>query len=193
MAGPVSITQLLIDWNNGNRAALDELTRHVHRELHDLARSYLSRERPNHTLQPTALINEAYLRLIDQAHPVQWENRSHFFGIAARIMRIVLVDHARGRGAVKRGRDWVAVSLEETAVFSPIHQALDILEVDNALSRLAQVDERKARTIELRYFGGMTRDEIAQASGLTVSTVKRDLRLAEAWLRRDLAGRVQTG
>ena len=180
-----AITQLLIDWSNGNSAALDELTPHVYRELHALARTYLSRERRNRTLQPTALINEVYLRLIDESQPIQWEDRSHFFGIAARLMRRILVDHARARDAGKRGGS--AVTLKETVAFSPNH-ALNILEVDDALCRLSQVDKRKANVIELRYFGGMTREETACALGLTVATVKRDLRLAEAWLQRHFTG-----
>jgi RNA polymerase sigma factor (TIGR02999 family) len=189
MAEPPSITRLLIDWSHGNCGALDELTPQVYRELHALARTYLSRNRRNQTLQPTALINEVYLRLIDQSQPVQWEDRSHFFGIAARLMRHILVDYARVRQAAKRGGGAVAVTLEETVAFSPYCHAPDILDVDDALTRLAQVDERKAKVIELRYFGGMSREEIACASGLTLATVKRDLRLAEAWLRRDLMGR----
>ena len=188
MSGPPSITQLLIDWSHGNPAALNELTPQVYRELRALARSRLRRDPRNPTLQPTALINEVYLRLIDQSQPIQWQGRSHFFGIAARLMRNVLVDYARARRAAKRGGQAVAVTLEETAALSPNHTP-DILEVDDALNRLAQVDERKARVIELRYFGGMTCEEVACASDLTVSTVRRDLRLAEAWLRRQLVGK----
>src|SRR5262245_7658786 len=126
MAEPASITQLLVDWSSGNRAALDELTPHVQRELHALARSYLNRNRRNQTLQPTALINELYLRLIDQSQPVQWDGRSHFFGIAARLMRQILIDYARARRAAKRGGGAVAVTLEETAALSPHNQAPDI-------------------------------------------------------------------
>jgi RNA polymerase sigma factor (TIGR02999 family) len=181
-----STTRLLLDWGGGNRDALQELTPHVYRELHGLARAYLNRGRHSLTLQPTALINEVYLRLIDQAPPVQWENRSHFFGVAARLMRNILVDYSRARRAAKRGGEAIVVTLEETMVFSSTSQAPDILDVDAALSRLAQFDERKAKVIELRYFGGMTREEVASAAGLTVATVKRDLRLAEAWLRREL-------
>ena len=179
---------MLIEWTNGNRAALDELTPLVHRELHTLARVYLSRGPRNQTLQPTALINEVYLRLIDQTQPVQWKDRSHFFGVAARVMRHVLVDYHRAQNAAKRGAGTIAVTLEESVAFSPANNAPAILEVDAALNRLAEVDERKAKVIELRYFGGMTREEIACALGLSVATIKRDLRLAEAWLRRDLMG-----
>jgi RNA polymerase sigma factor (TIGR02999 family) len=186
MTGPRSITQLLIDWSEGNPTALDELTPLVYRELHALARTYLSRGRAN-TLQPTELINEVYLRLIDQSQPIKWENRSHFFGIAARLMRLVLVDYARARRAAKRGGEADPITLQETVAFSP-GRAPHVLEVDEALNRLAEVDERKSKVIELRYFGGMNRQEIAAALGLTVPTVKRDLRLAEAWLRRYLTG-----
>ena len=184
--GP-SITRLLVEWSNGSSAALDELTPHIYRELHGLARMYLRRNRRNQTLQATVLINEVYLRLIEQA-PIHWEGRSQFFGITARLMRNVLVDHARARHAAKRGGDAVPITLEETMALSPEH-APDILEVHDALCRLGQVDGRKARIIELRYFGGMTHDEIASVSGVAAATVKRDLRLGEAWLRRDLGGR----
>ena len=187
MDGARSITQLLIDWSRGNRSALDELTPLVYRELHALARTYLNRVGRSQTLQPTELINEIYLRLIEPAHSVQWENRAHFFGIAARLMRIVLVDHARSCHAAKRGGDESPITLKEKEVLAP-GRSPDVLEVDDALSRLARIDERKARVIELHYFGGMTREEIATALGLTVPTVKRDLRLAVAWLRRDLTG-----
>jgi RNA polymerase sigma factor (TIGR02999 family) len=185
---PGTITQLLIDWSNGDRAALDQLTPHVYRELHVLARKYLRQERSSHILQPTALINEVYLRLVDQSCPAQWENRSHFFGIAARLMRMVLVDHARAEHAAKRGGGAARVTLEETVAVSPGQQLPDILDIDAALTRLAAVDERKSKVIELRYFGGMTGEEIACVSGLSLATVKRDLRLGEAWLRRDLTG-----
>jgi RNA polymerase sigma factor (TIGR02999 family) len=185
MEGSASITGLLIQWSEGNQVALAELTPKVHRELHALARTYLRRGRPNQTLQPTALINEAWLRLIDQSQPIRWENRAHFFGIAARLMRIVLVDQIRSRRAAKRGAAAQAITLEETIALSPNH-APDVLEVSEALDRLAKVDERKAQVIELRYFGGMDREEISVAVGVSVATVKRDLRLGEAWLRRFL-------
>jgi len=187
MTEPPSITRLLVNWSNGDRAALDELTPQVQQELHALARIYLSRGRRNQTLQPTALINEVYLRLIDQSQPIQWQCRSHFFAIAARLMRQVLVDYARAHRAVKRGGEAVAVTLDERVAPS-LCQAPDLLDVDEALTRLEHWDERKGKIIELRYFGGMSREEIATACGLTTATVKRDLRLAEAWLRRDLRG-----
>ena len=182
-----SVSQLLIAWGRGEAAALEQLTPRVYGELHKVARAYLRRGRPSQTLQPTALINEAFLRLLDQSQPVQWESRAHFYGIAARVMRLILVDHARARHAAKRGGAVVAVTLDDCmAVCSG--RAPDVLEIDQALDRLAAVDERKAKVIEMRYFGGMDREEVAAALGLTLSTVKRDLRLGEAWLRRFLAG-----
>lgn len=187
MASSPSVTQLLEAWGRGNKAALEELTPQVYGELHSLARSYLSRDRANRTLQPTALINEAFLRLIDQSQPVRWENRAHFFGIAARIMRLVLVDYSRSRRAEKRGGGVEAVTLEETRIFRTTQEP-DVLEVDEALEHLAKVDERKAKIIELRYFGGLSREEVAAAMDLTVPTVKRDQRLAEAWMRRYFSG-----
>ena len=187
MEAAVPVTELLTAWSQGNRAALDQLTPHVYRELHDLAKAYLRRGRPNQTLQPTALINEACLRLLGQAEPIQWENRAHFFGIAARLMRLILVDYSRARNAAKRGGMAHPVTLEDALVLSP-NRAPDVLQVNEALDQLAKVDERKAKVIELRYFGGMDREEIAAALALTVPTVKRDLRLGEAWLRRFLRG-----
>jgi RNA polymerase sigma factor (TIGR02999 family) len=159
----------------------------VQQELHTLARSCLRRYAGGQTLQPTALINEVYLRLIGQAEPVQWEGRAHFFGIAARLMRHVLVDYSRARRASKRGGGAVAITLTEAAAFSPT-PAPDVLDVDEALNRLARVDERKAKIIEWRYFGGMTAEEIACASRLSIATVKRDLRFGVAWLKHDLTG-----
>ncbi len=188
MDGASPVTQLLVEWSHGNQAALEELTPHVYRELHTLAKGYLRRGRPNQTLQPTALINEACVRLLGQSQPVEWENRAHFFGIAARLMRMVLVDYSRARHAAKRGGAVEAVTLDVDAMALSSSRAPDVLEVNEALDHLAKVDERKAKVIELRYFGGMDREEIATALSLTVPTVKRDLRLGEAWLRRFLQG-----
>jgi RNA polymerase sigma factor (TIGR02999 family) len=188
MGGTGSVSRLLIAWGNGETAALEQLTPRIYHELHKLARAYLRRGLPNQSLQPTALINEAYLRLLDQSPPIQWENRAHFFGIAARLMRMILVDQARNRQSDKRGGGAVTLMLRDDMANSP-GRAPEVLEVDEALDRLAAVDERKARVIELRYFGGMDREEVAAALGLTVPTVKRDLRLGEAWLRRFLSGR----
>jgi len=192
MGGTQSISHLLIAWGKGEPAALEQLTPRVYHELHKLARAYLRRGRPNQSMQPTALINEAYLRLLDQSQPVAWENRAHFFGIAARLMRMILVDHERTRRAAKRGGDAAAVTLDDCMAVTP-GRVLDVLQIDQALDRLAVVDERKAKVIEMRYFGGMDREEVASALGLTVPTVKRDLRLGEAWLRRFLAGDPEAG
>jgi RNA polymerase sigma factor (TIGR02999 family) len=186
MGGSPSVSRLLIAWGRGEPSALEELTPRVYGELHKLARAYLRRGRPGQSLQPTALINEAFLRLLDHSQPVQWENRAHFFGIAARTMRLILVDHARAHHAAKRGGAAIAVSLDDCMAICPA-RAPNVLEIDQALDRLAAVDERKARVIEMRYFGGMDREEVAAALGLTLATVKRDLRLGEAWLRRFLA------
>ena len=191
MEGPGSISKLLAAWRSGEPAALEQLTPMVYGELHRLARAYLRRGQPNQSLQPTALINEAFLRLLGQPQAIEWENRAHFFGIAARLMRLILVDQARAHRAAKRGGAAVTITLDDNMALSP-KGAPDVLEVDEALQRLAEVDERKARVIELRYFGGMDREEVAAAMGLTLATVKRDLRLGEAWLRRFLAGDLQT-
>jgi RNA polymerase sigma factor (TIGR02999 family) len=180
------ITLLLARWSEGNPAALAELTPHVYRELRIIAQSYLGTGRKNHTLQPTALVHEAWLRLAGQARPPQWEDRHHFFGVAARLMRLVLVDSARAHHAAKRGGGVVGVTLEGTDVFCSGHP-LDVLEIDQALDRLAEVDERKAKVIELRYFGGLEQEEIARTLGFSLTTVKRDLRLGEAWLGRFLS------
>ena len=186
MESAASVTQLLSRWSQGDRAALEELAPRVQRELHSLARTYLKR-RAHQTLQPTALINEAWMRLLGPSTTIRWENRAHFFGMAARLMRHALVDHARARRAAKRGGGLEAVTLEEIAVLC-LDRTPDVLEVNEALDQLAKVDERKAKVIELRYFGGMTNEEIAAALDLSLSTVTRDLRLGAAWLRRFLAG-----
>ena len=183
----LSISQLLTAWAGGDSAALEQLTPQVYPELYKLARAYLRRGGPHPSLQPTALINEAYLRLLGQSPLPQWENRVHFFGLAARLMRIILVDHARSNHAAKRGGGVGCVTLTDGAGLAHGREP-DVLEINEALERLSEVDERKARVIEMRYFGGMDREEVASALGLTVSTVKRDQRLGEAWLRRFLAG-----
>jgi RNA polymerase sigma factor (TIGR02999 family) len=183
MAVPRSVTELLTDWSNGDHAALEELTPCVYGELLALARSYLRRRRRGHELQESALISEVYLRLMGQPEPIRWESRSHFLGIAARLMRLVLVDYARQHHAAKRGGGAVAMGLEDIMVASP-DQYVNVIAVREALRRLAQKDRRKARVVELRYFAGMSREEIATSLDLTVATVKRDLRFGEAWLRR---------
>ena len=187
MDPPRSVTELLQGWSQGRLDALAELAPQVERELRAIARFHLRRRLGDQTLQPTALINEAYLRLIDKSHPIQFENRAHFFAVAARIMRMVLVDYARARRAEKRGGGVEAITLDDTRVLSA-GSSTDVVELHEGLDELEKVDARKARVIELRYFGGLGREEIAAALGLTLPTVKRDLRLGEAWLRRYLSG-----
>jgi RNA polymerase sigma factor (TIGR02999 family) len=178
------ITRLLIDWRGGDRAALEKLMPLVYDELRRLARHYLSQERPGHTLQATALVNEAYLRLIDQQSS-DWQNRTHFFAVAARIMRHLLVDHARARGYIKRGGGAHQVSLDEAAVVAP-EQSFDLLALDEALNRLAEIDERKVVIVELRYFSGLSVEETAEAMRLSEITIKREWLKAKAWLYREL-------
>jgi RNA polymerase sigma factor (TIGR02999 family) len=181
-----NITQLLKEWNAGDRRALDRLTPLVHDELRRQAARYLRRERPGHTLQTTALINEAYLRLID-AKDVRWQSRAHFFAIAANLMRRVLVEHARRRDAGKRGGSQVRVQLDEALAVAD-ETDVDVLAVDEALDRLAAVDPQQARVVELRFFGGLSVEETARALGVSPKTVKRDWSVARAWLRREIGG-----
>ncbi len=186
MDEPGDITSLLKQWQSGDRAALDALTPAVYRQLRQIAAGYMQRERAGHTLQPTALVHEAYARMGRQLLP-DFESRAHFFAVSAQVMRQVLVDCAREHRAAKRGAGRKDQLLEDAlTVASPDGALEDILTVDEALGRLAAFDERKARVIELRYFGGLERQEIADTLGLTLATVKRDLTLAEAWLRREL-------
>jgi len=174
------VTQLLLAWSDGNRDALDELTPLIYRELKKLAESYLRRERVGHTLQPTALAHEAYIKLIDQ-HNVRWRNRAHFFGIAAQAMRRILVDHARARLAGKRGSGGAVVSLDEAIDVSD-PRADQLIALDEALKRLAQLNPNRGRVIELRYFGGLTLEETAEVLGVSRATVIREWRMAKAWL-----------
>lgn len=177
---PKNLTQLLLAWSNGNQAALEELTPLVHEELRRLAHHYMSRERPDHTLQTTALVNEAYLRLIEQKH-VQCENRTQFFAIAAQLMRHILVDHARSRQCLKRGGGARKVSLDEALTVSQ-EQDADLIALDDALNRLAALDPRKSQVVELRFFGGLSVEETADALKISAVTVMRDWSLAKAWL-----------
>jgi RNA polymerase sigma factor (TIGR02999 family) len=181
------VTRLLGEWRSGNAAALDSLTPLVYRELHRLAAGYLRRERPGHTLQPTALINEAYLRLAGQGEKVDWASRSHFVAVAAQHMRQILVDHARRKLADKRGAGAAAVSLDDAGLFTPERSA-DLLALDEAIGKLAESDARKARAVELRYFGGLELQEIADVTGVSLRTVQNDLRMAQAWLKARLSG-----
>jgi RNA polymerase sigma-70 factor, ECF subfamily len=183
---PLDVTQLLTAWSQGNEAALDELTPLVYNDLHQRARNYLRRERPDHTLQPTALIHEAYLRLVHESKP-EWNDRAHFFAVASRVMRQILVDHARRHQAGKRGSGAANVSLDE-ALAPARSENSDLMALDEALTKLAEFDNRKCRIVEMRYFGGCTVEETAQALGIAGITVMREMRLAEAWLRRAMQG-----
>jgi RNA polymerase sigma factor (TIGR02999 family) len=180
------ITQLLAAWSNGNQAALDKLYPLVYDELHRLARHYMSRERQGHTLQTTALINEAYVRLVDQKQ-VRWANRSHFFAISAQIMRRILIDHARRHAYAKRGGGARQVSLEETAAVLRDRSG-ELIRLDEALKSLAEVDPRRSQVVELRYFGGLSNEEIAGVLKISENTVTRDWNLARAWLYQQLGG-----
>ena len=179
------ITQLLAEWSDGNQSALDELYPLVYDELHRLARRYMSRERKGHTLQTTALINEAYVRIVDQKN-VHWANRSHFFAISAQIMRRILIDHARRHGYAKRGGGAQQVSLDEAAaVTSGIGS--ELLRLDEALKMLAEMDPRRSQVVELRYFGGLNNEEIAGVLHVSENTVTRDWNMARAWLHQQLS------
>ncbi|MDT4967336.1 MAG: hypothetical protein QOJ64_2073 [Acidobacteriota bacterium] len=177
------VTHLLLDWGNGDQSALDKLMPMVYEELRRLAHRYMDREKPDHTLQTSALVNEAYLRLIDQTR-TRWRNRAQFFGIAAQSMRRILVDHARSHHYAKRGGGAVHVQLDEAAVLSD-ESLEDILELSFALDRLLAFDERKCRVVELKYFGGFTVEEIAEALEISKETVARDWSVAKSWLRRE--------
>ncbi len=184
---PHRVTQLLQAWSHGDRAALDELIPLVYHELRRLAHQYMKHERAGHILQTTALVNEAYIRLIE-ADKVKWQDRAHFFAIAARLMRQILVHSARSRNAQKRGGKIRQVSLEESAVFASRPDA-NLVELDDALQALAKIDERKARVVELRFFGGMTLDEVAQELEVSADTVWHDWDLAKTWLYREMSHR----
>jgi RNA polymerase sigma factor (TIGR02999 family) len=183
--GARTLTLLLHDWRGGDRTALDELMPLVYAELHKLAAGYLRGERVGHTFRPTDLVSEAYLRLADGGQP-EWTDRVHFFAIAARTMRQILVDHARKRNAAKRGDGARPVTLDD-AVIAP-DRPEDLLALDAAMVALEAFDARKANAVELHYFGGLTHEEVAEALGVHVNTVARDLRLAEAWIQRHMRG-----
>jgi RNA polymerase sigma factor (TIGR02999 family) len=182
------VTQLLAEWGGGDRAALDRLLPLVFDELRRLAASYLRRERAGHTLQPTALVNEAYLRLVDQ-EGAQWQNRAHFFGIAANLMRQILVDHARQRSADKRGGSQLQRLSLTQAERLVKQEELDVLALNEALERLAEFDPQQTRIVELKFFGGLTIEETAEVLGVSHATVEREWKLARAWLRRELSDR----
>ncbi len=178
------VTGLLIAWSNGDQGALEQLTPLVYSELHRLAHRYLGRERSGHTLQTTALVNEAYIRLIDLGE-VRWQNRAHFFAIAAQTMRRILVDYARARHSDKRGGRAHPVSLDEALEVSD-ERAADVIALDDALKALAELDQRKSRIIELRFFGGLSIEETAEVLGVSPGTVMRDWTFAKAWLQREI-------
>ena len=184
MSSPSDITALLVDWSKGDKAALDKLFPLVERELHRLAHSYMRKESSDHTLQTTALVNEAYIRLVDQRN-TRWQNRAHFFGIAARIMRRILMNYARDRRRMKRGGGAIQVSLSETDVVS-VTKVSELLALDEALERLAAIDERKAKVVEFRYFGGLSVEETAEVLDVSSITVTRDWNMAKAWLAREI-------
>ena len=185
-AASEGITRLLVNWRNGDKAALDQLMPIVYEELRRLARGFMGRERNNHTLQTSALINEAYLKLVDQDE-TNWQNRAHFFAVAAQIMRHILVDHARSYGYEKRGAGAQRVSLDDAKVFSE-ERAGELVALDEALTDLAAVDPRKSRLVELRFFGGLNIDETAEVMDLSPTTVQREWRAAKAWLQRFIKG-----
>ncbi|HKQ77940.1 MAG TPA: sigma-70 family RNA polymerase sigma factor [Blastocatellia bacterium] len=180
-----SVTQLLIDWRNGDQTALDRLMPLVYEELRRIAGHYMRNERQAHTLQTSALVNEAYLRLVDHEN-IAWQNRAHFFGLAAKAMRRILVDYARRRNYQKRGGAARQVSLDEAAMVTEEHAA-EMIALDDALEELAKMDERKCRVVELRYFGGLTIEETAEALGVSIQTVGRDWSAAKAWLMREMS------
>ena len=178
------LTALLQAWSDGDNKALEELAPRVHQELHRLAGRYMAGERPNHPLQTTALINEAYIRLIGWKN-VRWQNRAHFFGVSARLMRRILVDAARARRGPKRRGDFSDTSLDEGCVFQP-EKSPEILALDEALTRLAELDPRKSKIVELRFFGGLNEVETASVLGVSERTVRNDWKLAKAWLYREI-------
>jgi RNA polymerase sigma factor (TIGR02999 family) len=180
-----TLTQLLSAWSDGDKAALEQLMPMVYQELHRLAARHLAHERVGHTLQTTALVNQTYLRLIDQKR-VRWQNKAHFFGIAAQMMRRILVDYARARRYAKRGGGAPVVSLDEAATVS-VEKASDLIAVDDALTRLSELDARKARVVELRFFGGLSVEETAEVLKVSPNTVLREWRTAKAWLHRELS------
>jgi len=182
-----NITQLLVAWGRGDQEALEALMPHVQLELHRLAAHYIAGERPGHTLQATALVNEAYLKLVDWKG-VEWADRAHFFGLAANMMRRVLVDYARSRGRAKRGGGAVAVSLSQVDGV-PLPGETDLLSIDEVLQDLERIAPRQCKVIELRYFGGLSLEETAEALNVSVGTVRRDWSLARAWLFREMSRR----
>jgi RNA polymerase sigma factor (TIGR02999 family) len=184
-----NVTNLLVAWGKGDRSALEDLMPHVRKELHRLALQYMAAERPGHMLQATALVNEAYLRLVDWKD-VEWKDRAHFFGIAANMMRRVLVDYARNRNRAKRGGNAIQVSIVE-ALKKAAPQTADLLALDEVLQELETLDSRKSKVVEMRFFSGLSLEETAEALNVSVATVRRDWALARAWLHRELKKRIR--
>jgi RNA polymerase sigma factor (TIGR02999 family) len=180
------VTELLVRWSEGDNAALAELTPLVYEELRRIAHHHLSRQRPGHTLQTTALVNEAYLRLADQTNP-QWQNRAHFFAVAARAMRQILVSYARSQRSQKRGGGALKIELDEAALISP-EESKEIVDLHEALEQLSTLDSRKAQVVELKYFGGLNYDEIAEVLKISRITARRDWEFAKVWLYTELHG-----
>ena len=181
---PQGVTELLVAWTNGDKNAGDQLMTIVYQELHRLAHYYMKRESPGHTLQTSALVNEAFVRLIDQRN-VQWQNRAHFFGIAAQMMRRILVDYARQRRFAKRGGGTQTISLDEALIISE-ERSSEVIDLDEALVKLVDFDQRKSQIVELRFFGGLSIEETAEVLAVSPGTVMRDWTLAKAWLRREM-------
>lgn len=186
MASPQEMTQLLVAWSDGDQEALEQLIPIVYDELHRLAGRYMRRERADHTLQASALVNEVWLRLFDQN--VSWQDRSHFFGIAARLMRQVLIDYARSRHYAKRGGDQQRISLSQAGDLAEVRSA-ELIALDEALVNLAEIDPKKSQIVELRFFGGLTIEETAEYLNLSHATIEREWKLARAWLKRRMTGK----
>ena len=184
------VTRLLVNWSQGDQRALEQLTPMVYAELRRLADRYLRRERPGHTLQSTALVHEAWMKLIDQ-HNVQWQNRAHFFGVAAQLIRRILVDYARNRHAAKRGAHACKLSLDE-AIAVPQKRDLDLVALDDALEDLSKLDPQQGRIVELRFFAGLSIEETAEVLHISPATVKRDWVTAKAWLFREMSGKAES-
>ena len=182
---PVNITEMLRDWSSGKPEAIDQLLPHIYAELHRQAEAYMRRERPDHTLQTTGLVHEAYLKLAEQQN-VEWKNRGHFFAVAAQAMRRILVDHARTRNREKRGGPVQNLALEDALVAAAEEENVDLIALDEALSRLAEFDPQQARIVELRYFAGLSLEETADAIGISRATAARDWAVAKAWLFREM-------
>jgi RNA polymerase sigma factor (TIGR02999 family) len=185
MTATTDLTQILASWNNGDKTALEKLMPLVYNELRHMAARYLKSEHPSHTIQPTALVHEAYLRLMNQRH-VQWQNRAHFFAIAAQMMRRILINYARDQHAAKRGGNSYKLLLDE-AISVPADRNLDLLALDDALKLLSKIDARKSQLVELRFFSGLSIEEAANIMGISIATAKRDWMLARAWLYREIS------